>query len=205
MLGVPLGLRQFFFKSAMGERRYRSISVFSHSRRLERISINCWFLPLFAFFFPYYDAFFCFFFLMSSLTSQIEKGNAKDIWGVVIESPSLLGFLIIFSKLSWKTVLKLPYSPTLNLFHPPCPLCLKLRGSSVALLLGKLLMLPFSGPNWTRLLRLFWPVFFFFPFLSLPNMSPSSSFGFFRSFFLLCTRWNFAKFHTFLSVFLSPH
>ena len=32
-----------------------------------------------------------------------------------------------------------------------------------ALLLGKLLMLPFSGRRWTRLPRLFWPVFF--PFL----------------------------------------
>ena len=99
-LGVPLGLRQFFFQSASRERRHRSIAVFSHSRRLERISINCCLLPLFASFFPYYDAFFALFFLMSSLTSQIEKGNAKDICGVVIESPSLLGYLVIFSKLS---------------------------------------------------------------------------------------------------------
>ena len=77
-------------------------------------------------------------------------------------------------------------SPTLNLFHPPCPLRLKLLGSSMALLLGKLLMPPFSGRRWTRLFRLFWPVFFFFlscfPFLSLPNLSPPSSFEFFRSF-----------------------
>ena len=56
-------------------------------------------------------------------------------------------------------------SPTLNLFHPPCPFRLKLLGSSMALLLRKLLMLPFSGRRWTRLLRLFWPVSFFF-FLS---------------------------------------
>ena len=65
-----------------------------------------------------------------------------------------------------------------------CPLSLKLLGSSMALLLGKLLMLPFSGRRWTPLFRLFWPVFFSFcfPFLSLPNLSPSSSFEFFRSF-----------------------
>ena len=65
-------------------------------------------------------------------------------------------------KLCWSCL-----SPTLNLFHPPCPLRLKLLGSSMALLLQKLLMLPFSGRRWTRLLRLFWPVsfFFLFPFL----------------------------------------
>ena len=82
-------------------------------------------------------------------------------------------------KLCWSCL-----SPTLNLFHPPCPLRLKLLGSSMALLPGKLLMLPFSGRRWLRLHRLFWPAFFPFSFLflSLPNLSPSSSFGFFRSF-----------------------
>ena len=63
-------------------------------------------------------------------------------------------------KLCWSCL-----SPTLNLFHPPCPLRLKLLGSSMALLLGKLLKLPFSGRRWTRLFRLFWPVFFLFAFL----------------------------------------
>ena len=64
-------------------------------------------------------------------------------------------------KLCWSCL-----SPTLDLIHPPCPLHLKLLGSSMALLLRKLLMLPFSGRRCTRLLRLFWPVFFSFFFLS---------------------------------------
>ena len=77
----------------------------------------------------------------------------------------------------------------------------------MALLLGKLLMLPFSGRRWTRLLRLFWPVFFFF-FLFLFVSSKPVTFLFLRFlpiFSLLCTTWNYAKFHTFLSLFLSPH
>ena len=49
-------------------------------------------------------------------------------------------------------------------------------------------------------------LFFLFPFLffllqtcHLPLPSVSSDLS------LLCTTWNFAKFHTFLSVYLSPH
>ena len=106
-------------------------------------------------------------------------------------------------KLCWSCL-----SPTLNLFHPPCPLRLKLLGSSMALLPGKLLMLPFSGRRWLRLLRLFWPAFFPFSFLFCFVSSQPVTFLFFRFLpisSLLCTTWNFSKFHTFLSVFLSPH
>ena len=41
---------------------------------------------------------------------------------------------LLHGRSRWKTVLKLPVSLTLNLFHPSCPLCLTLLGSSMALL-----------------------------------------------------------------------
>ena len=59
----------------------------------------------------------------------------------------------------------------------------------------------------TRLFRLFWPDFFSFCFSFFVSSKPVT-FLFLRIlpiFSLLCTTWNFAKFHTFLSVFLSLH
>ena len=76
-----------------------------------------------------------------------------------------------------KDCLKLPLSdPEHVSSFTLCPWRVKL-GSSMALLLKKSPMLPFSGRRWTRLLLLIWPVFFSFPFLSFPNLSPPSAFG----------------------------
>ena len=172
-------------------RDYRLIAVFSHSSPFSFLIMML----------------FSLFFLMSSLTSQIEKGNAKDIWGVVIESPSLLGFLVIFSKLSWKTGSKLPYSPTLNLFHPPCPLpnYVSSCAEQVWLYCWENCWCCLSPVQTEPVSSVFSGLFFFFPFLVSSKHVTVVFLRFLPIFFLLCTRWNFAKFHTFLSVFLCPH
>ena len=103
-------------------------------------------------------------------------------------------------KLCWSCL-----SRTLNLFHPPCPLRLKLPGSSMALLLGKCWCC-LSPVDAEPVSSVFSGLFFFF-FLSFFVSSKPVTFLFLRFlpiFSLLCTTWNFAN-HTFFSVFLSPH
>ena len=82
-------------------------------------------------------------------------------------------------KLCWSCL-----SPTLNLFHPPCPLRSKAARIKYGAPAGKTADAAFLrstlNPFPPSFLVCFFP--FSFPFLSLLNLSPPSSFGFFRSF-----------------------
>ena len=83
-------------------------------------------------------------------------------------------------------------------------MCQPERPSKVKFLLGKLLMLPFSGRRWTRPPPSFLACFLLSFFVSSKPLT-FLFLQFLPIFSLLCTTWTFTKFQILLSVFVSPY
>ena len=107
----------------------------------------------------------------------------------------------------WKTVLKLPLSDAKPVFILPA-LYVSSCSDQVWRSCWEHCWCCLSPVDAEPVSSVFSGLFFFFFLLSVFASSKPVTFVFLRIlpiFSLLCTTWNFAKFHTFLSVFLSLH